>query len=87
MNFKPILLQAGGTTVALEDFSAFVITAVNIIFIIILALGLINTVRKFVMSDPGAMSSLGQLIVGVIVFFVFNVFKDDLSGIFGVFQY
>lgn len=86
MKFKPILLQAG-TTVALEDFSAFVITAVNIIFIIILALGLINTVRKFVMSDPGAMGSLGQLIIGVIVFFVFNIFKDDLSGIFGVFQY
>lgn len=74
------------TTVALEDFSAFIITAVNIIFIIILALGLINTVRKFIMSDPGAMGSLGQLVIGVIVFLVFNIFKDDLSGIFGTFQ-
>lgn len=86
MKIKTILLQ-GQTTVALEDFSAFVITAVNIIFIIILALGLINTVRKFIMSDPGAMSSLGQLIVGVIVFLVFNLFKDDMTGIFGEFQF
>ncbi|WP_224995063.1 hypothetical protein [Cesiribacter sp. SM1] len=79
-----ILLQQQ-TTVALEDFSAFVLMAVNIIFIIILALGLINTVRKFIMSDPGAMSSLGQLVIGVIVFLVFNIFKDDLTGIFGEF--
>ncbi|EMR00618.1 hypothetical protein [Cesiribacter andamanensis] len=85
MNTSFILLQTQ-TTVALEDFSGFVIMAVNIIFIIILALGLINTVRKFIMSDPSAMSSLGQLVVGVIVFLVFNIFKDDLTGIFGEFQ-
>jgi hypothetical protein len=85
METRFILLQTQ-TTVALEDFSAFIITAVNIIFIIILALGLINTVRKFIMSDPGAMGSLGQLVIGVIVFLVFNIFKDDLSGIFGTFQ-
>lgn len=85
METRFILLQTQ-TTGALEDFSAFVITAVNIIFIIILALGLINTVRKFIMSDPGAMGSLGQLVIGVIVFLVFNIFKDDLSGIFGTFQ-
>lgn len=85
MEMRFILLQTQ-TTVALEDFSAFIITAVNIIFIIILALGLINTVRKFIMSDPGAMGSLGQLVIGVIVFLVFNIFKDDLSGIFGTFQ-
>lgn len=86
MKTKFILLQTQ-TTVALEDFSAFVIMAVNIIFIIILALGLINTVRKFIMSDPGAMSSLGQLVIGVIVFLVFNIFKDDLTGIFGEFGF
>lgn len=85
MNTASILLQTQ-TTMALEGFSSFVIMAVNIIFIIILALGLINTVRKFIMSDPGAMSSLGQLIIGVIVFLVFNIFKDDLTGIFGEFQ-
>lgn len=85
MNTPSMLLQTQ-TTMALEDFSAFVIMAVNIIFIIILALGLINTVRKFIMSDPGAMSSLGQLVIGVIVFLVFNIFKDDLAGIFGEFQ-
>ena len=85
METRFILLQTQ-TTVALEDFSAFIITAVNIIFIIILALGLINTVLKFIMSDPGAMGSLGQLVIGVIVFLVFNIFKDDLSGIFGTFQ-
>jgi hypothetical protein len=85
MQTQTLLLQSQ-TTLALEDFSVFIITAVNIIFIIILALGLINTVRKFVTSDPSAMGSLGQLIIGVIVFFVFNIFKDDLSGIFGTFN-
>lgn len=84
MKLLLILLQQQ-TTLALEDFSAFVLMAVNIIFIIVLALGLINTVRKFIMSDPGAMSSLGQLVIGVIVFLVFNIFKDDLTGIFGEF--
>ena len=86
MKIPTVLLQ-GQTTVALEDFSAFVVTAVNVIFIIILALGLINTVRKFIMSDPGAMGSLGQLVIGVIVFLIFNLFKDDMTGIFGGFQF
>jgi hypothetical protein len=85
MKLLLILLQQQ-TTVALEDFSAFVLMAVNIIFIIVLALGLINTVRKFIMSDPGAMNSLGQLVIGVIVFLVFNIFKDDLTSIFGEFN-
>jgi hypothetical protein len=85
MNIQTILLQTQ-TQLALQDFSTFVITAVNIIFIIVLALGLINTVRKFIMSDPGAMGSLGQLVIGVIVFLVFNIFKDDLGTIFGEFQ-
>lgn len=86
MKTKFILLQTQ-TTMALEDFSAFVIMAVNIIFIIVLALGLINTVRKFIMGDPGAMGNLGQLVIGVIVFLVFNIFKDDLTGIFGEFGF
>ncbi len=73
MQLASLLLQA--TTGALESFSAFIITAVNIIFIIVLAIGLINTVRKFIMSDPGAMGSLGQLIVGVIVFFCVHHFQ------------
>lgn len=85
MKLSFILLQQQ-TTVALEGFSAFVLMAVSIIFIIVLALGLINTVRKFIMSDPSAMSSLGQLVIGVIVFLVFNIFKDDLVGIFGEFN-
>jgi hypothetical protein len=37
------------------------------------------------MSDPGAMGSLGQLIVGVIVFFVFTIFKEDMLALFGGF--
>jgi hypothetical protein len=84
MPLQSIFLQA--TTGALENFSGFVITAVNVIFIIVLAIGLINTVRKFIVSDPGAMGSLGQLVVGVIVFFAFNLLRDDLLGIFGGFQ-
>lgn len=83
MQLAALFLQA--TTGALEGFSAFIITAVNIIFIIVLAIGLINTVRKFIMSDPGAMGSLGQLIVGVIVFFVFTIFKEDMLALFGGF--
>jgi hypothetical protein len=83
MKLVSIFLQA--TTGALETFSGFVITAVNVIFIIVLAIGLINTVRKFIVNDPAAMGSLGQLIVGVIVFLGFNLLRDDLLGIFGGF--
>ncbi|MDO1449834.1 hypothetical protein Q0590_26380 [Rhodocytophaga aerolata] len=83
MPIRSLFLQA--TTGALQNFSGFVILAINIIFIIVLAIGLINTVRKFITNDPGAMGSLGQLIVGVIVFLAFTIFKEDLQGIFGTF--
>ena len=76
-------MAQGGTAAALEGVQETIITIVQIIFSIILVIGLIRVVMKFVNGTPDALSSLGWLVGGVILWFGFQFFKDDLVGTVG----
>jgi hypothetical protein len=73
----------GGTAAALHGVQETIITIVQIVFSIILVIGLIRVVMKFVNGTPDALSALGWLVGGVILWFGFQFFKDDLVGTVG----
>jgi hypothetical protein len=76
-------MAQGGTAAALSGVQETIITIVQIIFSIILVIGLIRVVMKFVNGNPDALSALGWLVGGVILWFGFQFFKDDLVGTVG----
>ncbi|WP_207435961.1 hypothetical protein [Sabulibacter ruber] len=76
-------LAQGGTAAALEGIQETIITIVQVVFSIILVIGLIRVVMKFLNGAPDALSSLGWLVGGVILWFGFQFFKDDLVGTVG----
>jgi hypothetical protein len=76
-------IAQGGTAAALEGVQETIITIVQIVFSIILVIGLIRVVMKFVNGTPDALSALGWLVGGVILWFGFQFFKDDLVGTVG----
>ncbi|QKG55010.1 hypothetical protein [Hymenobacter sp. BRD67] len=60
-----------------------VISIVQVLFIIVLAIGLVRVVQKFISGAPDALGSLGWLLGGVILWFGFNYFKEDLASAMG----
>jgi hypothetical protein len=75
---------AGGRAVsALRSVQTIVISIVQVLFIIVLAIGLVRVVQKFISGAPDALGSLGWLMGGVILWFGFNYFKQDLAGAMG----
>jgi hypothetical protein len=75
---------AGGRAVgALRSVQTIVISIVQVLFIIVLAIGLVRVVQKFISGAPDALSSLGWLMGGVILWFGFNYFKQDLASAMG----
>ena len=73
----------GGAAAALSGVQETVVSIVQVIFAIILIVGLIRVVMKFVQGAPDALGSLGWLVGGVILWFGFQLFKDDLVGAVG----
>ncbi|MBC6609059.1 hypothetical protein H8B13_19730 [Hymenobacter sp. BT188] len=73
----------GGAAAALEGVRETVVGIVQVIFAIILIVGLIRVVMKFVQGAPDALGSLGWLVGGVILWFGFQLFKDDLVSAVG----
>lgn len=76
-------MAQGGTTAALSGIQETIITIVQVIFSILLVIGLIRVVMKFLNGNPDALSALGWLVGGVILWFGFQFFKDDLVGTVG----
>jgi hypothetical protein len=75
---------AGGRAVgALRSVQTIVISIVQVLFIIVLAIGLVRVVQKFISGAPDALGSLGWLMGGVILWFGFNYFKEDLASAMG----
>ena len=60
-----------------------VVGIVQVIFAIALIIGLIRVVMKFVQGTPDALGSLGWLVGGVLLWFGFQLFKDDLVSAVG----
>jgi hypothetical protein len=74
----------GGRAVgALRSVQTIVISIVQVLFIIVLAIGLVRVVQKFISGAPDALGALGWLMGGVILWFGFNYFKEDLASAMG----
>lgn len=74
----------GGRAVsALRNVQGIVINIVQVMFIIVLAIGLVRVVQKFISGAPDALGSLGWLLGGVMLWFGFNYFKEDLAAAMG----
>lgn len=82
---SPALAQTGGggAAAALSGVQETVVSIVQVIFAIVLVVGLIRVVMKFVQGAPDALGSLGWLVGGVILWFGFQLFKDDLVSAVG----
>lgn len=73
--------QAGTTIVdQLKNIRTLVYNIVNVLFIIFLSIALMRTVYKFISKEPDAISSVGWLIGGVMLWFGFTYFKKDIQG-------
>lgn len=75
--------KAQSAEAALTQVKEKVVGIVQVIFAIILIIGLIRVVMKFVQGAPDALGALGWLVGGVILWFGFQLFKDDLVGAVG----
>ncbi|GAA4366051.1 hypothetical protein GCM10023185_36910 [Hymenobacter saemangeumensis] len=75
--------RAQSAEAALTQVKEKVIGIVQVIFAIILIIGLIRVVMKFVQGSPDALGSLGWLVGGVLLWFGFQLFKDDLVSAVG----
>jgi len=73
----------GAAAAALSTVQETVVGIVQVIFAIILIVGLIRVVMKFVQGAPDALGALAWLVGGVILWFGFQLFKDDLVGAVG----
>ncbi len=82
---RPALAQTGGggAAAALSGVQETVVGIVQVIFAIVLIVGLIRVVMKFIQGAPDALGALGWLVGGVILWFGFQLFKDDLVSAVG----
>lgn len=73
--------QTGSTIVTqLGNIRTLIYNIVNVLFIIFLSVALIRTAKKFMSGEPDAMTSIGWLIGGVMLWFGFTYFKKDIQG-------
>ena len=75
--------RAQSAEAALTQVKEKVIGIVQVIFAIILIIGLIRVVMKFIQGSPDALGALGWLVGGVLLWFGFQLFKDDLVSAVG----
>lgn len=74
--------QTAGTSIItqLQSIRTLIYNVVNVLFIIFLSIALVRTARKFMQGEPDAMTSVGWLIGGVLLWFGFTYFKKDIQG-------
>ena len=74
----------GGRAVgAMRGFANTVIQILQVAFIIVVAYGVFNVVKKLVTQDPGAFGAAATLMVGLLFWFGFNFFKEDIRSAMG----
>lgn len=76
-------LAQGGTAAALNKVQTTIFTIVQVVFIILISIGLVRVMMKFANGAPDALSSLGWLVGGVVLWFGFQFFKNDLASAIG----
>lgn len=75
--------RAQSAEAALTQVKEKIIGIVQVIFVIVLVIGLIRVVMKFLQGAPDALGALGWLVGGVLLWFGFQLFKDDLVSAVG----
>ncbi len=75
--------RAQGAQAALEGVQDTVMGIVQVVFGIGLVVFLVVVVLKFMRGAPDALGSLGWLVGAVILWFGFQLFKDDIVGAVG----
>ena len=71
-------MAQGSAVTALKSVQTTVISIVQVLFAIFLVIALIRTAKKLMSGEPDAMTSVAWLVGGVLLFFGFQFFKDDL---------
>lgn len=71
-------MAQGSAVSALKSVQTTVISIVQVLFAIFLVIALIRTAKKLMSGEPDAMTSVAWLVGGVLLFFGFQFFKDDL---------
>lgn len=79
------LAQGGGGGVAgsLTAIAKIISTSGNVIFIILMVVGLIRTVAGFISNSPNAAKNLLMLVIGAALWYGFNTIVDDITASVG----
>ena len=77
------LAQATGAGVsgALESVKDWIVAIANVLFVIVIVVGIIKTVTAFVQGSPTATRNLVLLIVAALVWFGFSLLIADFAGL------
>lgn len=80
MVFIPLFSQAQALTGALEGVKDWIVGIANVLFVIVIVVGIIKTVAAFVQGSPNATRNLVLLIVAALVWFGFSLIIADFAG-------
>ena len=75
--------QGGGVTGSLQAIAKIISTSGNVIFIILMVVGLIRTVAGFISNSPNAAKNLLMLVIGAALWYGFNTIVDDITASVG----
>ena len=79
----PVLVRGQGIFDGLVSARDWIIDIVNVIFAIVVVLGLIRVIAKFIKGDPDVASAALGLVLAVAIWGGFVYLQDDIFGFFG----
>ncbi|GAB2555887.1 hypothetical protein [Spirosoma aerophilum] len=79
----PDAMAQGGVTGSVKNIAKIIQTSANVLFIILMVVGLIRTVAGFISNSPNASKNLLMLVVGAILWFGFNTIVEDITSSVG----
>ncbi|MEN7551854.1 hypothetical protein AAG747_28315 [Rapidithrix thailandica] len=76
-------VRAQGSAGALKNIGTWVSTLGNAVFAIVVVIGLVRTVTKFIKGEPDAIGALFQLIIACGLWGGFQLVEDDIAKLVG----
>ena len=70
-----------GVSGALESVKDWIVAIANVLFVIVIVVGIIKTVTAFVQGSPNATRNLVLLVVAALVWFGFSLLIADFAGL------
>ena len=77
------LAMAQGTVGGITQMQSTIVQIVNIVFIIVIVLGLIRVIIKVVKSEPDWAGSVVGLLIALVLWGGFNTYKNEIFAWFG----